>query len=176
MAQITKAIRDAYGFTADLIPHDILKSIDDAELRDRLVHVTELVRKSKTDRDPDLRKGYGRLARAVLEARPRAVVGREASQLIAKAAGCPNMRQADALRRQAEELLAEQPPAPRREDHPAVEVAKATAGSGTVVICYDSAGRPVGVCDPAKITPVTEAQVAKMRNAERAPSSRHRRR
>ncbi len=109
MAQITKSIRAAHGLTAGLIPADILKSIGQGELLDRIVAAKSLVRKSQAASDPTLRKGYAALARATLTAQPRAKTERQAAEFIAKAAGCPNTRQADALRRQAQELYERHP-------------------------------------------------------------------
>jgi Cobalamin synthesis G C-terminus len=159
VAQINKAIRAGHGFNADLIPADILKSIDQAELLDRLVHVTELVRKSRAAGDPVLRKGYSTLAKAVLTAQPRARTEAQVADRIAKAAGLGHTGQADALRREAQDLLERHPTAPRRAD--AAAVAKAKADEPDMVAVFDAGGNLIGICPRAKLQPVTGADAPK---------------
>lgn len=149
MAQITKAVAAEHRLEVSLIPEHVLKSIDQAELFDRLAYSGELTAKAKASPDAVLRRGYGRLARAVLQARPRAEVARESAALIAKAAGAPLDHQSAALRRKAELLLEEHPPAPRRDE--AVPVAKAMAASPGRRLVYDASGCVLGLVDPAKL-------------------------
>lgn len=167
MAQITKAIQQEHRLVANLIPADVLAAIGQDELYDRLIHAKGLVRKAQAATDPTLRRGYTAVAKAVLAAQPRAATERQVTERISKAAGLGNTAQADALRRQAQELLERHPPAPRRADHPAVAVAKAKADpvKGLVLI-YDAAGNPVGLCDPEKIQTVSGPEgIAKARAA-----------
>lgn len=156
MARIDPAIRRSHGLMADLIPVDVLKSIDQAELLDRLAHVTDLTERARSSADPTLRRGYSAVAKAVLTARPRARVAQEHAQLVAKAAGLGNTGAGDAARREAEQLLTENPPAPERGAAVAVAKAKALAGDGDdLIICYDESGKPYGVCPRSALQPVT---------------------
>ena len=173
MAKITKQLRQAHGLAADLIPAEVLKSIDDGELWDRLVHVAELTKRARNATDPTLRRGYSAVAKATLTARPRAEVARQHAELVAKAAGCQNGAQADAIRRQAERLLEEHPPSPRRGESVAVAKAKANAGDSdgdSLLVCFDENGRPFGVCHPDALRPVSRpADLAKVAKAGKAP-------
>lgn len=56
----------------------------------------------------------------MLRAQPRAVTERRVADLITKAAAMPATARADALRRDAQAVLTEQPPAPRRAETAAV--------------------------------------------------------
>lgn len=170
MAEITKAIAANHRLVADLVPVDIRKAIGQDELLDRIVHAEELSARSRAASDVTLRKGYASLARAVLRAQPRALTERRSAELVAKAAGLGGTRQADALRRQAQELLELHPPAPRRAD--AVAVAKAAKPEQVAI--YDQAGNLVGLVDEAEIIrvrnpagPDDDASVAKARAARR---------
>ena len=166
MAQITVAIRKAHRLVADLVPDDVMKQIPQEELLDRILHAEDLGARSRAAADPTLRKGYSSLARAVLRAQPRAVTERQANDLIAKAAGVGNTRQADALRAEAQRLQELHPPAPRRGE--SVAVAKAQAGDDALMICYDEAGVPFGVCKPDAVQPVTSpAGIAKAGKVQR---------
>jgi hypothetical protein len=162
MAVITKSIEQHHRLVANLVPVDILKQIDQGELLDRVTYAEELSRKAQSAADVTLRRGYAKLAQAVLRAQPRALTERQGATLIAKAAGVPNTSQADAIRRQEQELRERHPVAPRRED--AAAVVKAKADDAQMVVCYDAAGNAFGVCDAADIQAVgTAADVAKAR-------------
>ena len=157
MAQITKAIASEHRLVANLVPTEVLKQIDQAELYDRIIHAEDLGRRSRGATDVTLRKGYAQLAKAVLSARPRAEVARQSAELVAKAAGLPPAsRQASALRYEAQQLLEQHPAAPRRAEHRDVAVAKAKAADADhLTVVYDPAGQPIGLVDPSKIQPVT---------------------
>lgn len=158
------------------IPEDIAKSIDSAELNDRVV---ETARLSAQAQDPalstPLRQAARLRARAIAEAQPRAATLRQHADLIAKAAATRSAVQADAIRRQAERLIEEAHPiAPRRAvakgmgrlaDEAAARaiastkartVAKAGRSSGDkqMQAVFDQSGNLIGVVDPAKIQPV----------------------
>jgi hypothetical protein len=147
----------ARGLTANLIPVEVLKSISQAELFDRLTHAEALVRKAQAATEVTDRRGYNAQAQAVLRAQPRAVTEREVAARITKAAGLGNTGQADALRRQAQDLLAQHPPAPRRGDAPEVTVAKgqAEADDDDLMPCYNQAGMLFGVCPRSALQPIT---------------------
>jgi hypothetical protein len=152
LAQITKAIAAEHRLVANLIPSVVLKSIDQTELLDRLTHARELTRKSQTAIDPVARRGYARLAQAMLTARPRAEIQHEYAERVAKAAGLPpGSRQADAIRREAMDWLDANPVAPRREDSTAVRKAKAAAADDedSLTVCYGPDGAPT-VCVPRR--------------------------
>ena len=167
MAQITKAIAEHHRFTAQLVPEQVRKGLDQEEFLDRIVHAEDLSRRAGSATDPVLRRGYATVAKAVLAARPRADVEREVAALHARAAGMPAASSsAEALRRKAESLLAEHPPAPRRGEVAAQAVAKAVAAGGgdELTPLYDATGRLVGVCPASKIMPVGDiSDVAKAR-------------
>jgi hypothetical protein len=152
MAQNVTAIRK--GLASGLIPDTVLKQIDDQEVLDRLA------RAGKLNQEADATSGTARRdllqqARAVMQAQPRAVTEREVQAAVAKASGLGNGHQADALRRRANELLEQHPPAPRRQAARAarpVPVAKAgRARKPPVRLVYDRAGRMCCV-DPARIS------------------------
>jgi hypothetical protein len=92
----------------------VLKQVDQTELLDRVIYAEELGQRSRNATDPTLRQGYASLAQAVLRAKPRAQVARQSAELIARAAALPRTGQAEELRRKAQELLEEHPPAPLR--------------------------------------------------------------
>jgi hypothetical protein len=157
LAQITKAIATGHRLEASLIPPNVLKSIDQSELFDRLAYARELTAKARTSRDPVLGRGYGKLARAVLQARPRAEVARQSADLIAKASARPLGAQAAALRRQAEQLLEEHPAAPRREE--SAPVMKALAEDDDLIPVFNAAGQLLGVCARSAFKPTSAPAV-----------------
>lgn len=151
------------------IPADIRKSLDSTELNDR---VREMIRLSAQAQDPalaaPLRQAAKMRARAVAEAQPRAITERQHRELIAKAAAAPSTAQADAIRRQARELIEERHPvAPRVVATAAVakaaadRVARRAAAAkqkgkpGKPVRVYGAGGRLIGVADSRAI--VTKA-------------------
>ncbi len=181
MAKITKAVQQAHRFTAALIPADVMKAISQAELLDRLEHAELLSRKARNASDRVLGRGYSAVAKAALTAQPRAVTERQVAELTVRAAATPNSSQADAIRRQAQRLLEEHPPAPRRADSVAVAKAKAAAGDGDdLMVCYDQNGTAYGVIKRSDLQPVrTEAAdvaagVAKARSGPKAGAQRRR--
>lgn len=158
MARISKALQNSHRLTLALIPENVIKSLDDAELADRCLEAEALARRAHEASDPVLRVGYKKVAQAMLQARPRAEVAREHGQLIAKAAFAPPA-QAAALRRKAAELLEENPLTPRHTAR--APVAKARAGRGLPVAVYDQRRRLAGLVDPARIVQrVTKAAKA----------------
>jgi hypothetical protein len=98
------------------IPEDIRKSLDGAELNDRVVEMARLSAQAQDGAlSAPLRAAARNRARAIAEAQPRAATLRQHQALIAKASATRDLRQAEAIRRQAERLLEEEHPvAPRR--------------------------------------------------------------
>lgn len=139
-----------------LVPDEVRKSITAAELNDR---VLEAVRLSKKAADLTLPKKDREEARAraqqVMRASPRAVTERQVAVKIAKAEQLGNSPQADTLRRQAQALLDQNPPAPRR--GAAVWKAKA-APEPDITPVFDEDGQLIGVVDTDKITPLSGKQ------------------
>jgi hypothetical protein len=155
MAVITQGIAESkHHLAARLIPADVLASLPQAELHDRVQHAEALARRAQAATDPVLRRGYAAVAKAVLAARPRAEVEREAAQLRVRAAAMPHSQRAAELRARAERLIEDNPPAPRRAETAAVAIAKAKAGDARMVAVFNQAGELIGVCDPAEIQPV----------------------
>jgi hypothetical protein len=175
MAVITKSIAAEHRLVANLIPVDVLKMLDQSELLDRLVYAQELTQRSRSASDITVRKGYAKLAQAMLRAQPRSQTERQSATLIAKAAAAPNS-QADALRRKAQELLEQHPPAPRRGESAAVMKAKAAGGGDDLFVCFDQAGNVIGVCQRSDIQPVStgtpSADVAKAARSGKATQRR----
>ena len=156
MAQVTPGMRREFGPMVGMVPAQVIKSISDEELGDRLAQARSLVQKSQAARTADDRKRLGEQAQAVLRARPRAEVERLVTDKIAKAAVTPDRGQADELRQQARQLLLQEPPAMRRSALRGAAVAKAKATDNGLMVCYDAAGRPFGVCRVDALTPVMD--------------------
>ena len=140
---------------AGLITGGILGQISDEELRDRFAYSAELAQQA----DRATGRERARLiekSRAVMQAPPREVTEREVQAMITKAATLGNGHAADALRRRANALLEDHPPAPRRQAAPARTAAGRSvtvAKSGTrpaVRLVYDRAGRACAV-EPSRI-------------------------
>ena len=132
------------------VPDEIRKSISTEELNDRLVEAARLGAQAN---DPalsdELRKAARLRGQAVLQAQPREATRAQHAKLIAKAAATPHRGQAEAIRRQAEELISEQHPiAP-----PHGAAVRKAKGDDPVPV-FDQAGNLVGVCDPDDITPL----------------------
>jgi hypothetical protein len=168
------------GLFLSRIPAEVRKCISGDEAADRAV---EAMRLSSLAADPGLsaetRQGYRDSAQAVLAARPRDVVAKEARALIAKAdaivgGGAP----AELLRLRAERLVGEHPIAPRRSAEAGLEgirqghrarVAKAKkAEKDPPVPVFDADGNLIGVCDADDIMPVAGA--GKKADAAAAPA------
>jgi hypothetical protein len=167
MAQITPAIRQEFGHMTGMLATNVLKSIGDEELLDRLTQARSLVQKSQAAASPADRKRLGEQAQAVLHARPRAEVERLVTDKIAKAAISDHVQAAE-LRSQARELLVREPPAVRRRDSRGVPVAKASAkpepGPSGLIALYDAAGNmiyavPEDSPDLIPIVPLDKADV-----------------
>lgn len=176
MAQITKSIRMAHGFAADLVPAEVLKSIDQSELYDRLIYAGQLVRKSQAATDVTIRRGYAKLAQQVMLAQPRSETERQVGVLVAKAAGAGNTRQADVIRAEAQRLQELHPAAPRRSESVAVTKAKAESEIANMILVYDSAGNAVGVISPENVTKIgqpgaSEVEKARAGKGRRRPGS-----
>jgi len=135
------------------VPDEIRKSISNEELNDRLVEAARLGAQAN---DPalsdELRKAARLRGQAVLQAQPREATRAQHAELIAKAAATPHRGQAEAIRRQAEELISERHPIapPSR----GAGVRKAKADIAEMVPVFDQDGQLVGIADPADITPV----------------------
>lgn len=141
-----------------LVPAEIRKSISADELTDRVIEGERLSRQAA---DPALSAAQREAARArarqVMLAAPRSVTEERVADKVAKAAALGSCPQADALRRQAQQLLEKDPPAPRR----AESVRKAAAAEEDPVPVFDAAGNLVGVIlDPSDLTPVSGARKA----------------
>lgn len=134
-----------------LVPDEVRKSITPAELNDRVLEADRL---SKKAADLNLGKEDREEARAraqqVMRAAPRAETERLVAAKVAKAAQLGNSPQADMLRRQAQDLLKQNPPAPRRD----AAVRKAEADIAEMVPVFDQNGQLIGIADPGDITPV----------------------
>jgi hypothetical protein len=98
------------------IPEDIRKALDSAELNDRVVEMARLSAQAQDGAlSAPLRAAARNRAKAIAGAQPRAATLRQHQALIAKASATRDLRQAEAIRRQAERLLEEEHPvAPRR--------------------------------------------------------------
>src|SRR5882672_4944959 len=97
------------------IPEDVRKSIGHAELQDRLVYAAQLAaRVGNPALSLKQRSDAKAEALQVMKAAPRAVTEQLVADKVAKAARLGDSPQADVLRRQARELLEQNPPAPRR--------------------------------------------------------------
>lgn len=137
------------------IPEPIRKAIGPRELNRRLVEAARLTAQSKDESlPPALRRAAGLKAAATLEAQPAAATREQHRVLLQKAAACPP-RQAEAIRRQAAELLEANPIAPDQ----AAPVVKARgtvhpgAGSSLRVAVYNAHGRFAGLIFPDRIRP-----------------------
>lgn len=95
----------------------------------------------------------------ILAARPRDAVEAEARAMITKAAGLENTPQAKVLIRQAQDLLTQNPQAPRRAESGAVakaaRIAKAAGLPDDLMVAFDQYGQPFGVFSASMMTPVT---------------------
>jgi hypothetical protein len=139
-----------------LVPHEVRKSITAAELNDRIIEAGRLSKKAS---DLTLRKEDREEARAraqqVMRAAPRSETERLVAAKVVKAAQLGNSPQADMLRRQAQDLLDQNPPAPRRD----AAVRKAEADKEEMLVpVFDEAGTLIGICDAEDITPLDGQQ------------------
>ena len=135
---------------------DIRKSLSQAEIEDRLVYATQLgAQASNPALSPGQRQEARSRAQQVMTAAPRAVTEQQVADKIAKATRLGNSPQADDLRRQAQQILEENPPAPRR--GATVRKAKAAAEDEPIPV-FDADGNLVGICDAADVTPVAGKQ------------------
>lgn len=152
MAQITSQQRQRYGrLLTGLVPGDVLKQIDSAELEDRLVQASGLMGQVAKAATPGSGRQLGEQARQIMAARPRRQTEAIVVAKMAKAKALGDSPQAGYLERQAREELLRHPPAVRR-------VAKAKADDGTApVVLFDADGRVLGLCDPEDILPVDGA-------------------
>ena len=170
MAHLTPAERRAFPY-ADYMPADVLQRLSRAELADRLVYSTELVRKAARTSLPAQKRVITQEIIAMMKAQPRSATERGVAQRIAKAASAPDAFQGSAIRRSAQQLLNDQPPAPRNPD--AGLIVKAMAEEDGLMPCYDGDGILVGVCQQSALTPIlSPGDIAKARAA--APAKRPR--
>ena len=132
-----------------LVPDEVRKSITAGELNDRVLEAGRLSRKAAdlTLSTEDRQSAKAR-AQQVMRAAPRADTERTVATKIAKAAQLGDSPQADMLRRQAQDLLDQNPPAPRR----GASVRKAKEDDPVPV--FDQDGNLIGICDPDDITPI----------------------
>ena len=137
---------------ASQIPEQVLKAIGPRELNAKLVEAARLTMQSRDQTlPPELRRAAGLRARATLQSQPEAVTRQQHAQLVRKAATAPP-RQAEAIRRQAAQLL---------EDNPittgtTVRKAKADPDAAPIPV-FNADGRLIGVCDEQDIVPVAGA-------------------
>ena len=135
------------------IPDDIRKSLSQAELNDRLVYAAPLAaRVADPALSPRRRMDAKAEALQVMKAAPRAITEQLVAEKVAKAALLGDSPQADALRRQARQILDENPPAPRRAA--TVRKAKAVPEDELPVVVFDGDGNCIGIVDPDDIQPV----------------------
>jgi|SRR5579863_10215126 len=157
MAQITKSVQAAYGMSARLIPPATVAKLSQDELADRLAYVAELSARADRTTNHVIAGCYRSVAKAALTARPRGEVEQEARNLRAKAAQLGS-GPGDMLLRQADELLARNPPAPRR-----AVVRKAgdpvSSAQTSLVALYDCQGQLYGVCEGSEIVPALDPDV-----------------
>jgi hypothetical protein len=95
---------------------------------------------------------------AMMRAQPRNVTERGVQERITKAVSTADAFQGASLRRSAQDLLDEHPPAPRNPD--AQLIVKAMAGEDGLMACYDQDGCLVGVCPQSALiraAPITKA-------------------
>ncbi len=152
MAQITKSIHAQHRLMANLLPPSTLAKISQSELEDRLAHVAELTVKADRATDHVVAGCYRSVAKAALAARPRDEVEQEVRALRARAE-LLGPGHGDIHLRRADELLTQNPVAPRR-----TSVRKAQAGTSLVPV-YDCNGKLTGVVDEAELIPVTDAEI-----------------
>ncbi len=170
MADLTPAERRAFPYSSS-IPPDVLHRLSRAELADRLVYSTELAQRIAKADLPAQKRMVTQEVLAMMRAQPRGATERDVAQRIAKAASVPDAFHGAAVRRSAQTLLDEHPPAPRNPD--AELIVKATAGEDGLMLCCDETGSVVGVCRQSALTPVLlPSEIAKARSA--APVKRPR--
>lgn len=151
MAYLTPAERRAFPY-ADYIG-GALESLSRAEVCDRLVWSAERAQVAKRAAAPGRQREITQEIIAMMQAPPRDMTEREVQQRVQKAMAVPDSFQASAMRRDAQRLLALQPPAPR---NPLAEmIVKAAAGEDGLMACYDENGCLVGVCPQSALQPAT---------------------
>ncbi|MGH3277389.1 MAG: hypothetical protein ACRDNZ_24060, partial [Streptosporangiaceae bacterium] len=157
VAQITKSMQEAHPRLAGLVPQEILKSIDQAELADRLAFAAQHVAKSRTAPGPVAARALTSRARAILSAQPRSATEGQVARLMSRAAAAPGTPRSQQLRRQAAALLTEYPPAPRRNVPPrGARVIKGRATGLSILPVFTAkgiAGGLVGVVDEEFVQP-----------------------
>lgn len=146
MAEISKATQVRYGKLADIVPYPLRKSLPQSEFLDRLAYVETLQVKAMREPDGEIAARYNKLARQVMYARPRADVAQEAAGLRKKAVAMGRGLPAETVLKRAEDLIKDNPPAPRRD----ATIRKADAKNMMPV--YSAAGELLGVCDPLKVS------------------------
>lgn len=157
MARITKAEQALIPNVGLFVSGDVLQRLTQDELSDRVHYARQLMTKAAATRDPDIKKGYNRLAGAVLQApRTREETEHQAEDLLTKAALTPAAPIAEQLRAQALRFLEANPVAPRRQQ--AVRQALRKAADEGQVAVYDKDGNLVGTCNPAKITRLVQVK------------------
>jgi len=163
MAHLTPAERRAFPYS-DHMPADVVQRLSRAELADRLVYSAELAQRVAKAALPAQKRTITHEISAMMRAQPRSATERDVAQRIAKAASVPDASHGSAIRRAAQQLLDEQPPAPRNPD--ADLIVKAVAGEDGLMACYDENGCLFGVCPQSELVPVVlPSQVAKARAA-----------
>jgi hypothetical protein len=136
------------------VPEAVIKSRDDpGELADRVAYAIELGERARQATRADVRKACSETSQAVLKARPRSVVAAERDALIAKARMLGSGSVADQLRRQADQLLEDEPAAPQRTAGQPVTKARGgwTRFPGLQAAVFDHRGRFLGGVDPTRI-------------------------
>jgi hypothetical protein len=154
MAEVTRAMRAAYGYLPNLVPDDVRKSITEEEMYDRLVYAGTLMEKAEQARDRTAKAGFSANARAVLNAPPREETAKLIKSMELQIERCDatgGWFQGQQTRRRLTELRAQRPIAPER----TAVLTKAQKDSGLMPV-YDEDGTLIGLVDPAKVTPVAD--------------------
>jgi len=146
------------------VPEEVRKSVTSAELNDRVAEASRLSDMANSAPGAAQRQELKERAQRIISAAPRAATERLVADKIAKAAQLGSSVQADMLRRQAQDWLDQNPPAPRR----GAAVRKAEAGPDITPV-FNADGQLIGIVDTDKITLVSgRGQAAAERMADPA--------
>lgn len=151
MARITKAEQSLIPNVSLFLNGELLQTLDQDEVADRVYYAKQLMTKAAATTDPTLKQSWNKLAGAVLQApKPREQIEKQVEDLRTKARLSWNAVAAAGLRDEADRVLAANPIAPRRQQALRKALRKA-ADSGQIAV-YDANGNLVGTCDPEKVT------------------------
>lgn len=151
MAKITKAEQSLIPNVELMISKQVLETIDQDEVADRVHYAKQLINKANAVEDSTLRRSWNSLAGAVLQMpNRREEVLKQVEDLRVRAKMSWNAVSAAGLRDQADRLLETHPVAPRRQES-LRKALKAAADAGMMAV-HDKDGNLVGVVDPTKVT------------------------